>query len=266
MSEKREVSVAARKSIRLQQWKCILGALSICMMASLCSMAQEPDAVNAAFSRTPSQYKPYAVALGQRLHRAGSERITATGLLAYAENLDKPIPVQIIWQYPLKVRLIQDDSSKTFDMSNASQKVPANLRLAETIEVLLEDSEEGLFSLRSSAVSSRWYGSGFKLAGADSKAPGVDIVQAIYGDVFRAGKQVVKTYWFSSSSNLLGFVGYQSALGGDVNIVIDDWRDLGGEKVPFLIERWEDGKLTMRLTLASATVTAAVEDGTFGGN
>ena len=65
--------------------------------------------MSVSFNRTPSQYKAYAVALGQRLLKAGKERITATGSLAYSENLENPLPVEIIWQYPLKVRLTQTD-------------------------------------------------------------------------------------------------------------------------------------------------------------
>ncbi len=244
----------------------ICGILIVSLLIPTYVKAQQADAISASYNATPSQYKPYVAALGHRLLKAGKERITATGYLAYAENPDKPARVEIVWQYPLKVRLVQDDSSLSFDMTDTLQKVPADLRLAETIEVLLEDSTEGLLSLRSGAIATRHYGSRYKLAGGDSKAPGIDVVQAIYADVFRSGKQTVKTYWFSSSSKLLGFVGYQSASGADISIVIDDWRDVGGEKVPFSIERWENGKLTMRLILSSATVTAAVEDGTFGGN
>ena len=76
----------------------------------------------------------------------------------------------------------------------------------------------------------------------------------------------MKTYWFNSETKLLGMVGYLSASGDQVDVIIDDWRDVDGEKVPFLIERWENSKLMMRLTLSSATVTAASDDGTFGGN
>ena len=98
------------------------------------------------------------------------------------------------------------------------------------------------------------------------RVPAIDIVQTTYADVFRDGKPVVKTYWFDSETKLLGFVGYLSASGEQVDVIMDDWRDVDGEKVPFLIERWVNGKLMMRLTLMSATVTAATDDGMFGGN
>jgi hypothetical protein len=269
MTDIEDVVATARKSRKLQNRQarhCLFGALFAFLLMSSYIRAEEPDAASIFFNRTPSQYKPYAVALGKRLLKAGKERIIATGSLAYSENLDKAQPVEIVWQYPMKVRLTQDGSSQTFNRFDAAQKIPVSPRLAETIQALLEDSAEGLLFLRSTIGSTRNIGSGFKLPNADAKGPGIDIVQTTYADVFRDGQRVMKTYWFNSETKLLGLVGYLSASGAQVDIVIDDWRDVDGEKVPFLIERWENSKLVMRLTLSSATVTAGTEDGTFGGN
>jgi hypothetical protein len=244
----------------------IWGLLAAALLVSSHLRAEQPDAMSVSFNRTPSQYKAYAVALGQRLLKAGKERITATGYLAYSENVDKPTPVEVIWQYPLKIQLIQDGLSQVFDGLNTAQKPPTSRRLADTIEVLLEDSAEGLLSLRSTVGMTRFIGSGFKLPNADPKGPGIDIVQTTYADVLRDGKQVMKTYWFNSETKLLGLVGYLSASGNEVDVIIGNWREVEGEKVPFLIERWENSKLVMRLTLSSATVTAGSEDGIFGGD
>ena len=86
-------------------------------------------------------------------------------------------------------------------------------KLADTIEVLLEDSTEGLLFMRSTVARTRYIGSAFKLANADAKGPGIDIVQTTYADVFRDGQPIVKTYWFNSQTKLLGLVGYLSASG-----------------------------------------------------
>ena len=241
------------------------GLIGILLM-STCVRAQETEAIEVSFNKTPSQYKAYAVALGQRLLKPGRERITASGHLAYTENLDKPLPVEIVWQYPLKVRLTQSGTSHVFDMTNADQKALPSRMLAKTIEVLLEDSAEGLLSLRSMTGTTRYLGSGYRLPNAEGKGPGIDIVQTTYANALQDGQAVVKTYWFNSETRLLGFVGYLSAEGDQVDVVIGDWRDVDGEKVPFLIERWENSKLVMRLTLSSATVTAGSKDGMFGGN
>jgi len=226
--------------------------------------AQEPDAMRISFNKTPSNYKPYAVALGDRLLVAGKERIVATGLLGYAENLDKPLPVEIVWEYPLKVRLAQDGSSLAFNGFDAGRKAPESPRLTETLEVLLEDSAEGFMFLQSTpGVTVCHDGSDYKLAGSDPKSPAIDIVRMKIADVVRGGRPVEKTYWFDSASKLLGYVGYLSESGSEVRVVIDDWRDAGWAKVPFLIERWEDDKLTMRLTLSSAVAMAGAKDGIF---
>jgi len=228
-------------------------------------MAQQTDTVGIFYNLIPSQYKPYAVALGQRLRKSGKERITAKGYLAYSDNLDEPQPVEIIWQYPLKVLLTQGDFSQAYDMTTASFKAPADPMLADTVEVLLGDSAEGLLSMCSTTGRTRYIGSGFVLPRTDIKGSGIDIVQMTIDDAFQDGRTVVKSYWFNSVTKLLGFVGYQTASGNQVDVIIDDWQDVGGEKVPFLIERWENGKLVLRFTLASATVAAAANDGTFGG-
>ena len=237
------------------------GFLMPCMV-----QAQELDAMRISFNKTPSQYKVYAAALGQRLRQSGRERITATGQLAYAEALDNPCQVGIVWQYPLKLMLTDSESSQTFDLASASVKAPADRLLAGTVEALLEDSAEGLLSLLPSAAMTRHLGSGYTLPDARGKGRGIDIVQATFATALRSGQPVAKTYWFDSATGLLGLVEYESASGDAVDVVVDDWREVDGEKIPFLIERWENGKLVMRLTLLSAAVTAGIADGTFGGN
>ncbi len=254
-----------RKQVKLAG--CLLcGMLAAGFLMPCMVQAQEPDAMRISFNKTPSQYKAYAAALGQRLRQSGRERITATGQLAYAEAPDKPFRVGIVWQYPLKLMLTDSESSQTFDLASASVKAPADRLLAGTVEALLEDSAEGLLSLLPSAAMTRHLGSGYTLPDARGKGRGIDIVQATFATALRGGQPVAKTYWFDSTTGLLGLVEYESASGDAVDVVVDDWREVDGEKIPFLIERWENGKLVMRLTLLSAAVTAGIADGTFGGN
>jgi len=61
-------------------------------------------------------------------------------------------------------------------------------------------------------------------------------------------------------------VAYTAPSEVSTHIVIEDWREVEGEKIPFRIERWDNNKLTMRLSLNSAAVSAASEDGIGGGN
>jgi len=94
----------------------------------------------------------------------------------------------------------------------------------------------------------------------------VDVIQIIYLDAVRKGQNIAKTYWFNSWTKLLGLVGYTDPSGAVVNVIFEDWRDIQGEKIPFLIKRFENGNITMSLAISEATVSAGVEDGTFGGN
>ena len=270
MTNKNDTAVLAwreKSFLNLRSGRLACGLLAVFLLPPFFGLAQERKAMNFEFNRIPAQYRSYATALGQRLVKPGKERITVSGYLSYnPESQEKALPIQIILQYPMKIRVTLPGSSMAFNRFSRTQNVPPPGRLAETIQLLLEDSVEGFLAIRSTVGLPRHLGSGYALANAAAGSPGIDIVQMTYPDVFQNGQPIVKTYWFNSITKLLGMVGYFSASGARVDIVIDDWRDVEGEKIPFLIERYEDSKLTMRLTLSSAAVTAGIEDGTFGGN
>jgi hypothetical protein len=166
----------------------------------------------------------------------------------------------------MKIRLDQGGRPLIFDRSNPAQAVPGAPKVADTIQMLLEDSVEGLFALQDRRISRRYLGSGFRLEGATGSDPGMDVFLLEYPDAFREKQPILKSYWFDSSTKLLGVVAYTSSSGVATHVVIDDWRDVSGEQIPFRIERWEDNKLTIRLILDSAAVTAGANDGMFGGN
>lgn len=244
----------------------ILFALSALLLIASHGNAEAPNNKGVSLNNTPSQYKPYAIALGQRLQKQGKERIIATGSLLYdADGPESAFPVEIVWQHPLKVRLTQDGSSVAYDRSNPAREIPESKRLSDTLQVLLEDMSEGFLSLQSTG-SSRRIGSGFRLSNAAPEDPGVDVVQMTYADAFSGGEPCTKTYWFNSRTKLLGFVTYVLPSGAQVDVIVNDWRDVDGEKVPFLIERWEDGIRTMQLKLSSAAVAQGSNDDMLGGN
>jgi hypothetical protein len=235
-------------------------------MAAAQMQAQNSDYVTVMLNQISSRYRPYAVSLGQRLSRPGKERISATGTLtSFIGGEEQAAPVQVIWQFPLKIRVKQKGKDLVCDRNNAAQSIPGNKKDADTIQTLLEDSVEGFLAIARKSGMSRHLGSGYRLMNAAPTDPCMDIVLISYPDVFKKGQTVNKEFWFNSRTKLLGLVAYLSASGVDVHIVIDDWRDVGGEKLPFLIERWEDDKIIMRLTLESAAVSCASDDGIFGG-
>ena len=214
-------------------------------MLSAPVLATPPDEPSVLLSQTPSELKPYAIALGQRLQKPGKERIAVEGAVTYfGEDPPRTEAVRITWQFPLKIRLDQNGSRLAFDRNNPVQTMPAAQKAVDTIQTLLEDSVEGFFALQKDRISRRYLGSGFKLEGAKESDPGMDVVLMSFPDNFRGKEPTLKSYWFDSSTKLLGVVAYTSSSGAVTHVVIDDWRDVAGEKFPFRIERWEDNKLT----------------------
>jgi hypothetical protein len=250
-----------------------IGANLLCMgfgavMAlSIQALAGPRQTSASAFHQMSSELKPYAIALGQRLQIPGKERITALGKISYhRDTRQQTEPVRVTWQYPLKIRLDQGGNSLTFDRNNPALPAPEDAKTSNTIQTLLEDSVEGFFAMQKKGVSRRFLGSGFSLEGASASDPSMDIVVISYPDVFRRKEPILKSYWFNSRTKLLGVVTYTSPAGVLTHVVIDDWREVEGEMLPFRIERWENNKLAMRLHLDSAAVSAGIEDNASGGN
>lgn len=229
--------------------------------------AAPPEESALVLSRIPSELKPYAIAPGQRIHRRGKERVSVSGTIFYHKNgLEKSGPVRIMWQHPMKMRFDQGGVPLIYNRNAAATRGGGDSKAADMIQMLLEDSVEGLFALQEKRISRRFLGSGFKLEGATESDPGMDVVLLEYADTFGEKRPILKSYWFDSCTKLLGVVAYTSSSGSLIHVVIDDWRDVSGEKIPFRIERWENGKPTIRLAFSSATVAAATNDGIFGGN
>jgi hypothetical protein len=249
-------------------WADLVCMVSLALMVSSAqSIAGLPEKAPASFRRMPSGLKPYVIALGQRLQKPGKERIIAVGTLSHpGDARQRSEAVRITWQYPLKIRLDKGKNSLTFDRNNPAQATPGDQETVDTIQMLLEDSMEGLFAMQKDRISRLYLGSGFTLEDASASDPGMDIVMISYPDIFRRKQPILKSYWFDSRTKLLGVVAYTSSSGILTHIVINDWREVEGEKIPFRIERWENSKLAMRLNLESVTVLAGANESNLGGN
>lgn len=244
-----------------------LGTFGALMMLSAPLLSAPRDEPVVILSQTLSELKPYAIAPGQRLHTPGRETITASGSLTlFEDGRQRTEAVHILWQLPMKVRVKREGAPLVFDRNNPEQTMSGAQKTIDVIQTLLEDSVEGLFALQKERISLRYLGSGFKLEGAGESDPGMDVVMVTYSDKFHSGQPILKSYWFDSSTKLLGVVAYTSASGAATHVVVGDWRDVSGEKIPFRVERWEDNKPAMRLILESAAVSAKANDDTFGGN
>jgi hypothetical protein len=253
-----------------EQFKQILCSISLVIMVPLMTIpliSQEIGTARQGPSMIPFSYQSYAGAVGTRFCIAGKERITAAGKLSrYVGGRERTEAVTVTWQFPLQLRLDLPDAVLTYDVFQPGQLLPQDSTRAEAMQVLLQDSVEGFVVLGGKQGSSRNLGSGYRLPDAKPEDSCMDIIHAVYPDAFRNGKTVDKAYWSDCRTKLLGVVTYPSLSGARIHVIVDDWRDIGGEKVPFRIERREDGKLTMRLTLDNVVISSAAKDGAFGGN
>lgn len=244
----------------------LLGFVMLIASMAIPALAEQAGDAKQSLRGIPFRYQVYADAVGMRLRRPGKERITAEGKLAHFNGGQEQTDfVEVTWEFPLKMRLETATGLLTFDADGSEPRVPEDSKSAAALEVLLEDSVEGFLAFSGRRGSSRDMGSGYRLSDAKPEDSCMDIIHAVYPDVLRKGQTVEKAYWFNCQTKLLGVVTYPSLSGGRVHIVVEDWRDIEGEKVPFRIERWEDGKLKLRLTLDEVIISAGAEDGAFGG-
>jgi hypothetical protein len=228
------------------------------------SWAREPENETPAFSGIPSRFKLYAHVVGQRLRKPGKERVVGVGtLVRYESDASEKEPVEVTWEFPLKLRLQYGEQKVVFDRNDPAKVIPPKQKDADATQILLEDSLDGFLSIARGGGVTRNLGSGYRMHNADSKDSCIDIIHLIYPDIFHDGKLISKAYWFNCQTKLLGVVTYATPSGSKVDVIISDWRDIQGEKWPFVIERYENGKLTMKLTLDSVTVGKAVDDGIF---
>lgn len=215
--------------------------------------------------RIPERFALYGRAAGLRFREPGKERTIGVGSLSILkDDVEDKEPVEIIWQFPSKIRLNFGNSSIFYDGTNGIQLTDP--QKADAIQVLLEDSLEGFFSIVKENNTSRHLGSGYRLINSSPMDSCIDIIRVRYPDRFHNGKYLSKGFWFDCHTKLLGVVTYTDDSGIKVNVVLKDWRDIQGEKWPYLVERWENDKKTMALSLDAVTFAAAAEDGAFGGN
>jgi hypothetical protein len=156
-------------------------------------------------------------------------------------------------------------NSFLFDRNDSAQALPKNQKTAAALQMLLEDTVEGFLKLQESRMTWRFLGSGFRLESARALDPAMDVAMISYPDRFRKSKPVQKIYCFNSRTKLLGLVIYASPEGVPIHVVVDDWRDVGGEKLPFQMERWDNNKLTLQIKLESATISDSLDAPTLGG-
>lgn len=238
------------------------------MAIAACSAAVGwADQPTISLAAIPSSCKSFAVAVGQRLQKPGKERTTAAGSLTLVNGaVQQTSAVQIIWQYPQKIRIEGAGPTIVFDASKGVAGRPATQSMSDLLDVLVNDTVDGMIALSNQGGAVRFLGGGYKEKGAPASAPAYDLVQVRFADGLRTAVTTSKAYWYTAATKLLARVTYLSDAGAPVQVTVGSWQTVQGEMFPFLVERRENGVLTLRLTLANVASSAAVQDGAFGGN
>lgn len=223
-----------------------------------------------------SQLRGPLQTLGDRLETRGKERITVTGTLRWA-GAEQATPFVLIWETPGRLRLEVISGGQqqitTFDGSRVV-RTGGNIesRDEDLLETLLYDCAEHFFVCQMQGAGTRFLGSRFRLI-EDSRA---EYTGPLY-DIFEVTERInsrreaheqTRQYFFNSDTHLLEAVKYRVTNGGlevQVEVRLESWQQLNGQRFPSRIVRLENGApvLTLALNLASITVSARVEDGVF---
>jgi hypothetical protein len=208
--------------------------------------------------RLRSRLREALTVLGDRMERAGKERVTLLGVLHTASQ-SQAIPVQIVWELPGRLRIESRSGVLLFD---GRRLTGATTRQEEAlVETLFYDSAEHFFLGQAQGLATRFLGGRFRLD--DGRAPDY---RGSYYDVYEVsdpielgapGRLQPKLYYVNSDTLLLERVRYQSnrdSSGPDVEIQIGPWQRGDGQSAPGRIVRLENGQAVFTLTVTSATI------------
>jgi hypothetical protein len=211
-------------------------------------------------------FRPYLIAAGNRLDKAGRERVTAAGTIQFGPDGGGQVSAaQFALQMPSQVRIDLAGASVVYDGKNSPQAVPGSSRDVDAIETLVEDSLEGLLLIGSDKGSARFLGTGIRDSSAKGPAVFFDVIQVLYRTKIRAGAKQSKMYFFDTATKLLARVEHEPRPGVRLQVNLKDWRDVQGTKIPFQIERRENDVVTLRITLTAAQLGEGKDDLPFKG-
>jgi hypothetical protein len=215
----------------------------------------------------PSYLERYRSALGERLEKAGLERVVSSGTLR-EKGADKS--AVLIWELPGRFRLEKD--------GKAILGAGAGVTAPSVIGASSEDEDDLIESLFLDRPETAFYN---VLAGASVKLLGYQVglqrgysknYAGPYYDVFdiegRVGGKLnspvrSKRYVFDSMSGLLQRVTYLGGRSGLTPVAthFGQWTKLQQESVPGVIERRVNNESVARFEAAQNAVGAKQEDG-----
>jgi hypothetical protein len=202
--------------------------------------------------------------MGDRLGRAGRERVLATGTITDDSGERR---VNLLWEFPLKVRVDQlGPVAKTLSFAGWSQTAPQGLSRADLglLESLTSDTAEAIIYDSARGRAPELLGRRFR--GRDGSGP-FDIFELIAPvDVLGGITPTKKLYLFDSDSKMLRMVRYQREIDGrviDVTTEVSSWSLFQGQRIPAIVTRIEAGTRLFTIQIVPAALQPAVDDGVF---
>jgi hypothetical protein len=218
--------------------------------------------------RLPGHVSAQADAVGDRLTKAGKERIVSIGTL-YAGQAQ--FGVRTIWElrggsrYEQGSVRIVDNGSQTV----TSRGKPTHEEVG-LIESIFEDSHETFLENVANGRAFRLVGRRFR-PGRDRNAPYTgplfDVIDVeVTGSRSERKDRQMKRYFFNSLSGQLDHTRYEYMSNGSKVIAetyFTQWEQSEGQWAPRVVERRENGASIFTLRLAAITFGAALNDSAF---
>ena len=221
--------------------------------------------------------------MGDRLQVVGKERLDLFAVLTRSGA--DPVAVQILWEFPGKVRIekrldtggkVEDPAKQDLLVYDGAGNLSKNrgrttVSDQDLIEMLVYDSVEGFFIGQLEGFATRFLGSRYHRVDVEGNAVGPDYdIYEVINEVRVPGRRLRqrKLYYFNSDTALLEKVRYRLGAErgrGEVKVTVDfsDWGEVYEQLIPGKMVRYEDGVEVVKLEIKKAGIAGAAKDGSF---
>lgn len=244
--------------------------------AALAAQDGDPDANSKYSSREalPPRLRETLALLGSRLEKPGKERLTFEGTLSFGGAAAAPL--RLTRELPDRIRLEvgakRGREIYAFNGRRAGKGGGAvNSSEADLIETLAFDTVENLFTSTARGASFRQLALHSQAGDGEGYAGPFYDVYEVTSDVM-IGEDVrrqVKLLYVNSDTLLPEMVRYERERDGtlaQVEVRLSDWREVGGQMLPFRVVRLEDGNAVITVEISAADLSPETRDGAFDSN
>ncbi len=209
--------------------------------------------------------------LGDRLERAGKERVTYSGTLRRGEEIIAA-PFTLTWELPGRIRLEDFGRQQitVFDGETISRTQASSTTFQdELIETLVYDSAEHFLVSQMQGAGTRFLGSRFQLntSTAERSNSVYDIFEVTEQNKVRPNLEAqTRQYFFNSDTQVLELVRYRLSRNGvevPVEVRFEGWQRSSDQLFPSRIIRFENGTPLITLSLSVVAIAPRLDDGIF---